>query len=59
MVDAFAYFHPLAQNRFTCWNQRTNERFNVPDNPYSNNGSRIDYTLFDAPFFHEFVKVNK
>ena len=38
MVDAFAHFHPDAKNRFTCWNQRTNERFNVPDNPYSNNG---------------------
>ena len=38
MVDAFAHFHPHARNRFTCWNQRTNERFNVPDNPYSNNG---------------------
>ena len=41
MVDAFRYFYPNAQGRFTCWNQNTNRR-------YYNEGARIDYTLVDS-----------
>eukprot|EP00605_Chrysophyceae_sp_TOSAG23-4_P000585 GSChrysophyteH1.ASY1.ANO1.662.1 assembled CDS len=41
MIDAFAAARPYASDRFTCWNQYTNDR-------YSNIGSRIDYTLVDA-----------
>jgi len=40
MVDAFRFVHPNAKGRFTCWNQRTNARF-------ENMGTRIDYTLVD------------
>lgn len=40
MVDAFRYFYPLAQGRYTCWHQFTNRR-------YANEGARIDYTLVD------------
>ncbi|GKY94050.1 hypothetical protein MPSEU_000371700 [Mayamaea pseudoterrestris] len=40
MVDAFRYFYPNAGGRFTCWNQSTNRR-------YTNDGSRIDYTIID------------
>jgi len=40
MVDAFRYFYPKAEGRFTCWNQSMNCRYN-------NEGSRIDYTLID------------
>jgi hypothetical protein len=41
MVDAFRYFYPDAEARFTCWHQFTNRR-------YCNDGSRIDATLVDA-----------
>lgn len=40
MVDAFRYFYPTAEARFTCHHQFTNRR-------YVNDGSRIDYTLID------------
>jgi hypothetical protein len=40
MVDTFAHCHPLARDRFTCWDQSTNRR-------YFNEGSRIDYILID------------
>jgi exonuclease III len=40
MVDVFRYLYPTAQARFTCWCQYTNTRF-------SNNGTRIDYTIVD------------
>ena len=42
MVDTFAVTRPAARQRFTCWNQYTNQR-------YSNCGKRIDYILLDAP----------
>ena len=40
MIDAFRYLHPNAKGRFTCWEQRTNSRF-------ENLGIRIDYTIID------------
>jgi exonuclease III len=40
MIDAFRYFYPEAQARFTCWHQFLNRR-------YVNDGSRIDFTLVD------------
>jgi hypothetical protein len=40
MIDAFRFFYPHEQGRFTCWNQYTNKRF-------VNDGNRIDYTLVD------------
>lgn len=40
MIDAFRFFYPHEQGRFTCWNQYTNRRF-------ENDGNRIDYTLVD------------
>ena len=41
MIDAFTYFYPEAEGRFTCWHQFTNKR-------YTNEGARIDFTLVDA-----------
>jgi exodeoxyribonuclease III len=41
MVDCFRHLYPMAQGRFTCWNQSTNRR-------YANDGARIDLTLADA-----------
>merc|ERR1712048_1459990 len=46
MVDSFREFHPQAEERFTCWDQYKNKRF-------ENIGSRIDYFLVDRPFFEE------
>lgn len=40
MIDAFRFFYPREQARFTCWNQYTNRRF-------VNDGNRIDYTFVD------------
>jgi len=40
MVDVFRHLHPQADARFTCWHQFTNTR-------YTNNGTRIDYTIVD------------
>lgn len=40
MMDAFRFLHPLAKGRFTCWDQRTNNRFD-------NLGVRLDYTILD------------
>ena len=40
MVDVFRYYYPTAKDRFTCWDQYTNRR-------YENEGCRIDYTLVD------------
>lgn len=40
MIDGFRHFYPNAESRFTCWHQFTNKR-------YENDGSRIDYILFD------------
>ena len=47
MIDAFAKARPYASDRFTCWNQYTNDR-------YSNIGSRIDYTFVDAALWDAF-----
>lgn len=41
MKDAFEYFYPEAEGRYTCWNQFTNKR-------YTNEGARIDFTLVDS-----------
>ena len=41
MVDTFVAVHPHAEERFTCWNQSTNRR-------YENDGMRIDYLFCDA-----------
>lgn len=40
MVDAFRFYYPNSEGRYTCWNQFTNKR-------YTNEGARIDYTLVD------------
>ncbi len=40
MLDSFAEVHPAAQERFTCWEQYTNRR-------YENDGCRIDYVFVD------------
>ena len=40
MVDALRYIHPNMENRYTCWNQYTNQR-------YVNVGARIDFFLVD------------
>jgi len=42
MVDSFRHFYPTAKDRFTCWHQYTNKRF-------ENEGCRIDYMLVDEP----------
>merc|ERR1711865_779088 len=39
-VDAFRYYYPHAEGRYTCWCQFTNKR-------YTNEGARIDYTIID------------
>jgi len=44
MVDTFLACHPAAEERFTCWDQYRNKRF-------ENVGARIDYVLVDKPFF--------
>lgn len=49
MVDSFAAFHPNAQERFTCWNQHQNMRF-------ENAGSRIDYVWADQSLFDAHAK---
>lgn len=41
MVDAFRHCYPEAKERFTCWNQYTNSR-------YENLGTRIDYFFVDG-----------
>jgi hypothetical protein len=40
MIDAFCFYYPNVQGRYTCWNQYTNKRV-------VNDGARIDYTLVD------------
>ncbi|KAL3810016.1 hypothetical protein ACHAXA_006131 [Cyclostephanos tholiformis] len=40
MVDVFRHLYPNAEARFTCWHQFTQKR-------YTNEGTRIDYTLVD------------
>lgn len=49
MVDSFAELHPNADERFTCWDQYKNKR-------YENIGSRIDYVLVDRAFFVQHAK---
>merc|ERR1740129_1704931 len=44
MVDSFAAFHPHAEERFTCWDQYKNRR-------YENIGGRIDFIFVDQSFF--------
>ncbi|GBG23899.1 DNA-apurinic or apyrimidinic site lyase [Hondaea fermentalgiana] len=40
MLDTFRELYPHARNRFTCWDQYTNRR-------YENCGARIDYFVMD------------
>ena len=49
MVDTFRHFYPTAENRFTCWNQETNRR-------YENEGGRLDYILVDACLLQHVLK---
>jgi hypothetical protein len=51
MDDAFRHFYPLAEGRYTCWNQFTNRR-------YMNEGARIDYTLVDRSLLTYVLKGN-
>jgi len=44
MIDSFAHFHGEASERFTCWDQYRNKR-------YENVGTRIDYFLVDHSLF--------
>lgn len=44
LVDSFAELYPNARERFTCWDQYTNKR-------YENIGARIDYILVDPRLF--------
>eukprot|EP00928_Gymnodinium_smaydae_P027616 TRINITY_DN212_c1_g1_i3.p1 TRINITY_DN212_c1_g1~~TRINITY_DN212_c1_g1_i3.p1 ORF type:complete len:310 (+),score=61.36 TRINITY_DN212_c1_g1_i3:584-1513(+) len=46
MVDSFAELFPSACERFTCWDQYRNRR-------YENIGSRIDFILVDRPLFQD------
>ena len=48
MVDSFAAVHPHAEERFTCWNQSTNRR-------YENDGMRIDYMFVDGSLAHRIL----
>ena len=49
MVDSFRHFYPDAKDRFTCWHQYTNKRF-------ENEGCRIDYMLVDRPLLEQIEK---
>ena len=49
MVDSFRYFYPNAKDRFTCWHQYTNKRF-------ENEGCRIDYMLVDRSLIEHIEK---
>lgn len=49
MVDTFRHFYPNAKDRFTCWHQYTNKRF-------ENEGCRIDYMLVDRPLLERIEK---
>lgn len=49
MVDTFRHFYPDAKDRFTCWHQYTNKRF-------ENDGCRIDYMLVDRPLLGQVEK---
>ena len=49
MVDTFRHFYPNARDRFTCWHQYTNKRF-------ENEGCRIDYMLVDRPLLEQIEK---
>lgn len=40
MIDTFTQRHPMSRDRFTIWNQQTNER-------YVNAGSRLDFIFID------------
>jgi len=42
MVDVFRHFYPTAEARFTVWHQFQQKR-------YTNEGTRIDFTLVDQP----------
>jgi exonuclease III len=44
LVDSFAHFHGETSERFTCWDQYRNKRF-------ENVGTRIDYILVDHVLF--------
>eukprot|EP00940_MAST-03C_sp_MAST-3C-sp2_P002072 g2072.t1 len=52
MTDSFAFFHPRARGRYTCWNQHKNRRF-------ENDGARIDYILVDSDMFRRHAKRGK
>jgi len=49
MVDTFRHFYPTAENRFTCWGQYTNRR-------YENDGIRLDYILVDTSLVQYVLK---
>jgi hypothetical protein len=51
MIDTFRHYYPTALGRFTCWNQSLNCR-------YTNEGSRIDYTIIDKSLLPYLQKGN-
>ena len=50
MVDSLDALHPRRSERFTCWHQYHNKR-------YENVGSRIDYVLVDRALFEAAAPV--
>ena len=49
MVDTFRHFYPTAEDRFTCWDQSLNRR-------YENIGVRLDYMLVDSCLLQHVLK---
>lgn len=49
MVDTFRHFYPTAEDRFTCWDQSSNRR-------YENIGVRLDYMLVDSCLLQHVLK---
>lgn len=50
-VDSLDALHPQRIDRFTCWNQYTNRR-------YENEGSRIDYVIVDRALWRTAAPVS-
>lgn len=51
MIDTFRTLYPYARNRFTCWDQYTNSR-------YENRGARIDYFVIDKLLEQRMAQTN-
>ncbi|KAJ8612513.1 hypothetical protein CTAYLR_003703 [Chrysophaeum taylorii] len=51
LVDVFALTYPRARDRFTCWDQYANKR-------YENVGARIDYVLVDPRLIGDVARAD-